>query len=114
MASGWHRKTNDAAARARAASYRTPEYRAAEAAITEAVAVGVALCWRPDCRRPLPLGKDRLGRRLWHVGHDDDDRRIIRGGECASCNLRKAASQGARVANARRKAARSVVTALSM
>lgn len=38
-------------------------------------------CWR--CRRPLGIrrGVD------WHLGHDDQDRRIIRGPECPPCNL---------------------------
>lgn len=99
--SGWHRKRRTDADRVRAASYRTPQYRAAEAAIKAQVAAGTACCWR--CGRLLPTGRDRNGRRLWHVGHDDYDRTVIRGGECAPCNLTNAASKGATVTNNRRR-----------
>lgn len=95
--SGWHRKKHDAAARARAAEYRTPRYKTARAKVKAQVDAGTATCWR--CHRLLQPGR-------WHLGHDDNDRSILRGGECAQCNLRAAASKGARVANANRKARR--------
>lgn len=96
---GWHRKRNDAAARARQAEYRSPAYKQARQAVKAQVEAGTARCWRPQCGRILVPGR-------WHLGHDDTDRRIIRGGECASCNLKAAASKGARVANAKRKTQR--------
>lgn len=95
-ASGWHRKKQDAAARARQAEYRSPAYKQARQAVKSQVEAGTAHCWRPTCQRPLIPGH-------WHLGHDDHDRSIIRGGECSSCNVKAAASKGARVANARRK-----------
>lgn len=97
MASGWHRKRNDAAAKVRAAEYRSPRYKAARAAVKCQVETGIAHCWR--CGKQLVPG-------YWHLGHDDNDRTIIRGGECQPCNLKAAAHKGARVANARRKARR--------
>ena len=95
--SGWHRKRNDAAARARQAEYRSPHYKAARQAVAAQVEAGAAHCWR--CNARLIPGR-------WHLGHDDNDRSIIRGGECAACNLKAAASKGARVANAKRKTQR--------
>lgn len=108
MASGWHRKDpTDAASRARAAEYRSPRYKATRAAAKVHVESGAATCWR--CGKWIPPGSN------WHLGHDDNDRRIIRGPEHAiECNLKAAASKGARVANANRKAKRVGVTALSM
>jgi len=105
MASGWHRKVNDAAAQARAAEYRTPEYRAARAVVKRQVEACTAHCWR--CGRQLVPGH-------WHLGHSDTDRTRIMGGECATCNLRAAASKGARIANARRKTRVTGSTALRM
>ena len=35
-------------------------------------------CWRCD----EPIDPEH-----WHLGHDDDDRTVIRGPECPSCNL---------------------------
>jgi hypothetical protein len=43
------------------------------------VAEGVVSCWR--CHAPIPPGGD------FHLGHDDNDRNIIRGPECPPCNL---------------------------
>lgn len=40
-------------------------------------------CWRPDCSNPITG-------RAWHLGHDDEDRRITRGPECVDCNLHHA------------------------
>lgn len=101
--SGWHRKTYDAAARARAAEYRSPAYKATRAAVKAQVDAGLAHCWRPTCRKLLLPGQ-------WHLGHDDNDRSIIRGGECADCNLKAAASKGARTANAKRQRPRTTVS----
>ena len=42
----------------------------------------------------------------WHLGHDDNDRRVYRGPECVGCRLRAAASKGVGIANARREAQR--------
>jgi hypothetical protein len=98
---GWHRKTYDAAARARAAEYRSPRYKATRQAVKLQVDAGLAHCWR--CGKQLQPGH-------WHLGHDDNDRSILKGGECAGCNLKAAASKGARVANAKRRN----VTALRM
>jgi len=105
MANGWHRKVDDAAARARAVEYRSPEYRAARAVVKRQVEAGTAQCWR--CGRQLVSGH-------WHLGHHDMDRTRLMGGECATCNLRAAASKGARIANARRKARAQGTTALRM
>src|SRR5688572_17538852 len=107
MASGWHRKRYDAAAQARAAEYRSPAYKAARAQAKALVEAGQAHCWR--CGRFIPPGSN------WHLGHDDNDRRIVRGPEHAiECNLKAAASKGARIANAKRKRRRTAVTALPM
>lgn len=95
MAPGWHRKVYDQAARARAAEYRTPRYKATRQAVKAQVDAGLARCWR--CTEPIPPGS------AWHLGHDDLDRSIIRGAEHPDCNLKAAASKGARVANARRR-----------
>lgn len=43
------------------------------------VALGGVTCWR--CHEPIHPGQP------FHLGHDDDDRRIIRGPECPTCNL---------------------------
>lgn len=95
--SGWHRKSaNTAATAARKREYNSPEYKAAKQAGQRLVDAGRAYCWRPTCRTFLPPGKP------WHLGHDDDDRRIIRGPECVPCNLGAASRKGAQVANARR------------
>lgn len=45
-------------------------------------------CWRCD----TPLGPRRGID--WHLGHDDHDRTIHRGPECAPCNLSTAARRG--------------------
>jgi len=43
------------------------------------VAAGQARCWR--CKEPIAPGSQ------WHLGHDDNDRAIIKGPECPPCNL---------------------------
>jgi hypothetical protein len=104
MANGWHRKRMDAAALARKAEYNSPHYKQARAQAKAQVEAGHANCWR--CHRPIPPGTD------WHLGHHDSDRTILMGPEHATCNLKAAASKGAQVANARRRAPR--ITALRM
>lgn len=47
-------------------------------------------CWR--------CGAELTGRG-WHLGHDDDDRDVIRGPECVGCNLSAA---GRSVSNRKR------------
>lgn len=98
MASGWHRKANTAAERARTAQYHSAEHREQQRLAKAAVAAGTAVCWR--CRRHIPPGNPV------HAGHDDHDRTVYRGPECPPCNLRAAARKGAQVANAKRKALR--------
>lgn len=84
-----------AAAAARRREYDSVEYRRTRTRLGKLVASGQATCWR--CGKWLaPGGK-------WHTGHDDDDRRIVRGAECVKCNLSAAASKGARIANAKRQ-----------
>ncbi|ALE91832.1 hypothetical protein AOC05_05010 [Arthrobacter alpinus] len=48
------------------------------------VRTGTVHCWR--CIELIPATDD------WHLGHDDEDRSIIRGPEHGACNL-KAAGQ---------------------
>lgn len=96
--SGWHRKADTAAERQRVAQYRSPQHRAAVAAVKALVATGTAHCWR--CKRYLPPGSPV------HAGHDDHDRTIYRGPECPPCNLRAASVKGNRISNANRKARR--------
>lgn len=102
------------AALARAARYRSPEYRATEKALIALVSTGRGWCWR--CGRWLdPHARIQAGRRLvraWHVGHDDLDTSVIRGPECAVCNLSAGGRKGARVANQRRKVVRGPSTTL--
>lgn len=93
---GWDRADQTTpAAQARRKQYDSPEHRAAREKVKRDVADGVAFCWR--CGRWLPPGSKP------HVGHDDG-RSTILGAECQQCNLGTAASKGARIANARRKA----------
>lgn len=51
---------------------------------------GRGCCWR--CGARIPAGSSD-----WHLGHDDDDRRIYRGAECILCNLRAAARKTNRI-----------------
>lgn len=44
----------------------------------------VIVCWRPTC-------SVRITGTAWHLGHDDDDRRIYKGPECIPCNTKAAA-----------------------
>lgn len=91
----WASKRRPTAAdRQRARDYNSAEHKAHRKAGQRLVDSGQAHCWR--CGNYLPPGKP------WHVGHDDNDRRITRGPECVPCNLTAAARKGARIANARR------------
>jgi hypothetical protein len=90
--SGWHRKRDSAVERARVAEYASPQYRAARRAVKAEVEAGRGSCWR--CGRYLPPGS------LFHLGHDDRDRTVLRGAECPPCNLTAAARKGARIRNA--------------
>lgn len=91
-ASGWHRKKpNTPAQRARRAVYDSPAYRAIRRMLIAEHAAGSGFCWR--CGRHIPPSMPR------HTGHDDNDRSVIRGNECPSCNLSSAAKKGARKRN---------------
>ena len=105
MSSGWHRKRNTAAVKARATQYATPEHKVMVHAVKAAVAAGTAHCWR--CGRHIPPGSKA------HAGHDDHDRTIYRGAECPPCNLKAAASKGARIRNAKAKARQTRTTRLT-
>ncbi len=94
-ASGWHRKENTAAGRARAAQYRTPEHRAKVKEYKALREAGLASCWR--CGRWIPPGAPM------HAGHDDHDRTVYRGPECPPCNLKAAGRKGAIVKNLRHR-----------
>jgi hypothetical protein len=56
---------------------------------------GHLTCWR--CTRLIPQGA------RWHVGHDDNQLDLIRGPEHAACNVKAAASKGARIVNRARR-----------
>lgn len=59
------------------------EYQRIRAQWKTRVDAGTVRCWR--CGKYLnPVVP-------WHLGHDDNDRRIIRGPECVPCNLGAAA-----------------------
>lgn len=96
MANGWHRKRDTPAVRAREAQYATPEHKAQRRAVQALRDAGHAHCWR--CGKHIPPGA------TVHAGHDDHDRTVYRGPECPPCNLKAAASKGARIRNARAKA----------
>lgn len=96
----WKRRSVTPASEARRREYASPAYRRARAAAKRVVDKGEAYCWRPECRRWLDPD------RPWHMGHDDDDRTVLRGPECPPCNLKAAASKGAKVANRTRRVTR--------
>ena len=60
-------------------------------------------CWR--CGRWLDP------RKPVHAGHDDHDRSVYRGAECAPCNLKAAARKGNRMSNAKQSARRNGLSA---
>ena len=55
------------------------DYWRARARAKRAVDAGGVTCWR--CGQPIEPDSN------WHMGHDDEDRTILRGPEHASCNL---------------------------
>ena len=69
-------------------------HRQLRAKLAPKVAAGLIDCWR--------CGKNLRGHQ-WHLGHDDNDRTIYRGAECAACNLGAAARKGAGIAWANRR-----------
>ena len=97
MSNGWHRRPRTEAEKQRRKQYSSAEHQAAVKAVKAQVAAGNAHCWR--CGRYLPPGSPV------HAGHDDHDRTVYRGPECPPCNRNTAASRGARISNAKRKAA---------
>lgn len=87
-------KRPTAADDARRKQYASPEHRATRKAIQAQIDSGRPVsCWR--CLAPILKGQP------WHVGHDDNDRSLVRGAEHPACNLKAAARKGARVANGR-------------
>lgn len=55
------------------------EFQAERKVWVRMVAEGVVNCWR--CLKLIPPDGD------FHLGHDENDRTVIRGPECPSCNL---------------------------
>lgn len=92
----WQRRTFTPAARERQRQYRSPEHRAERCRVLAIVESGEAFCWR--CGQHIAPGEP------FHLGHDDDDRRIYRGAECPECNLRAAARKGRRMQHVYREA----------
>jgi hypothetical protein len=86
------------AERERRRVYASPEHRAEQARVKRLRDAGQAWCWR--CGKHIPPGAEV------HAGHDDNDRTRYRGPECPPCNRGAAASKGARVTNAKRRALR--------
>lgn len=94
----WANKRPTAADAVRRREYDSPAYRATRKALGQQVAAGLGRCWR--CGRTIPPGT------AWHTGHDDNDRTVIRGVECVTCNLSAASRKASRATNARRRARR--------
>jgi hypothetical protein len=69
------------------------EHRQLRAQWEPLVKAGTVTCWR--CRRLIVHDPRKRGGG-WHLGHDDHDRRIIRGPEHDDCNLRGAAKEARR------------------
>lgn len=67
-----------------ARGYGAP-YMRLRAAWVRKVNAGGVCCWR--CGYEIVPGSK------WHLGHDDDDRTVIRGPEHPRCNLRAAAAK---------------------
>lgn len=91
-ASGWHRKRDSAAERARTAQYASPEHRAVRRALAAEVDAGRAVCCR--CGRPIAPGSS------WHADHNDSRTGYL-GAAHARCNVRAAAIKGAQQRNGR-------------
>lgn len=56
-----------------------PQFQSERKVWRRMVDTGEVACWR--CLKPILPGAD------FHLGHDDNDRSIIRGPECPACNL---------------------------
>lgn len=93
---GWHRKRDTAAVKARAARYDAA-HRALRKRLKVEVDAGRATCWR--CGNPITPGSK------WELGHNDAGTEH-RGPEHFKCNRRSAARKGALIANAQRKTTR--------
>lgn len=74
-----HRSEADKARGTKAERGYGKEFQAERKVWVRMVAEGVVNCWR--CLKPIAPSGD------FHLGHDDNDRSIIRGPECPSCNL---------------------------
>ena len=74
-----HTRARDKARGTKAQRGYGADYQAQRRRWVAKVAQGNVCCWR--CQQPLASGA------LFHLGHDDDDRSIIRGPECPRCNL---------------------------
>jgi hypothetical protein len=74
-----HARANDKARGTKAQRGYGRGYQSERKVWVRMVAEGVVSCWR--CHAPIPPGGD------FHLGHDDNDRSIIRGPECPPCNL---------------------------
>ena len=99
----WRTKRTTAADLERRRVYAGPEHRRLKAAIRAQIERGVpTYCWRPGC------GKRITRDTPWHLGHDDHDRSVYRGAECATCNIRAAARKGAATQRARKTPTRTV------
>ena len=93
------RRRVTAAGLQRRKDYNGSAHRQARKAGQALVDAGRGVCWR--CGGQIPTGSTQL----WHVGHDDNDRTIIRGVEDRHCNLGAAARKRNRMARAARQAA---------
>lgn len=89
----WRTKQPSAADAARKAKYNAAPHQAARRAAKEAVAAGIARCWR--CGNRLRPGH-------WHMGHDDDQPDQLRGPECDTCNRSAGARKAGAIAAARK------------
>lgn len=103
MASGWHRRPRTQAELDRRKVYNSTEHKAQVAKARATRDSGHGHCWR--CGRWLDP------RKPVHAGHDDHDRSVYRGAECAPCNLKAAARKGNRMSNAKQSARRNGLSA---
>ena len=75
-----HRRERDKARGTKAQRGYGPTFQADRKWWAKRVALGIVRCWRPECQKLLAPSH-------WHLGHDDEDRSVIRGPECPECNL---------------------------
>lgn len=71
------------------------EHQTLRRALLAAYIPGITTCWR--CGKPITT----LRTRDIHLGHDDNNPRIWRGLEHATCNITAGAKQGAAITNAK-------------